>query len=175
MEAASTAAASKAAARAAAARAAACRSSSARFPNPTALAARGLWAGGGARRVRQSRVCVGGKGCITSKKGGSGAALLISDDSTLLPPHRSFPPPLLALGITALDIEGAETVALQSFPFEEHLVRVVTVERPRRRARDALARNGFRWAIRDAWGGVCALLGQPTAGGSCLLLSPGAA
>ncbi len=44
----------------------------------------------------------------------------------------------------SIDVEGAETVILCSFPFDSYRFNCLTVERPGLPARKALARNGYR-------------------------------
>ena len=44
----------------------------------------------------------------------------------------------------SLDVEGAESIVMENFPFDEHAIRFATVERPKKQLRELLERNGFR-------------------------------
>mmetsp|Transcript_58774 Transcript_58774/g.118051 ORF Transcript_58774/g.118051 Transcript_58774/m.118051 type:complete len:341 (-) Transcript_58774:112-1134(-) len=45
----------------------------------------------------------------------------------------------------SLDIEGAEFIAMKSFPFETHRFTVMTVERPKVKLQDLLKHHGYRY------------------------------
>lgn len=53
----------------------------------------------------------------------------------------------------SLDVEGAEFLIMQNFPFDKYTVRLMTVERPKKRLRSLLEKNGYVFLKDLAWWG----------------------
>mmetsp|Transcript_25623 Transcript_25623/g.62834 ORF Transcript_25623/g.62834 Transcript_25623/m.62834 type:complete len:145 (+) Transcript_25623:614-1048(+) len=53
----------------------------------------------------------------------------------------------------SLDVEGAEELIMESFPFDLYTIRILTVERTSSRVRSLLESNGYRWVVSlSKWG-----------------------
>lgn len=53
----------------------------------------------------------------------------------------------------SLDVEGAEYLVMEKFPFDRYLIRVLTVERPSANLRDLLQAHGYMFLKDLAWWG----------------------
>jgi hypothetical protein len=57
------------------------------------------------------------------------------------------------IGYLSLDVEGAEYLIMQNFPWEEYTVSVLTIERPAALLRDLLGKHGYLKLKDLAWWG----------------------
>ena len=53
----------------------------------------------------------------------------------------------------SLDVEGAELMIMEKFPFEDYTIKVMTIERPNRNLKALLAKNGYLFMKKLAWWG----------------------
>lgn len=60
---------------------------------------------------------------------------------------RTFNAPSV-IDYLSLDIEGAETLVMKSFPFHAYRIRILTVERPDQELQNLLKNNGYIFALR---------------------------
>merc|ERR1719410_1249144 len=48
----------------------------------------------------------------------------------------------------SLDVEGAETLVMQNFPWEEYSFKFITIERPKEDLKMILQLNGYKFAMK---------------------------
>merc|ERR1712196_85838 len=53
----------------------------------------------------------------------------------------------------SLDVEGAESLVMRGFPWEQYSFLVLTVERPKNELRTSLSRHGYHYLRRNSWFG----------------------
>jgi hypothetical protein len=53
----------------------------------------------------------------------------------------------------SLDVEGAELLIMKAFPFDTHVIKVLTIERPQRGLRKLLEQKGYVFLKELAWWG----------------------